>query len=210
MTNEEERLRAEIAQLRAKLASQTEDPRKAAFIRAGCSESSADDAVRCARISGNKAANLWKVNDVPVESLEAAVTEFLEAHAWFRTNHTAAEPEVEDNRPRYADGSLVPADKLTEDELWRAAGSPPEPAKAKEPARSALEWELMSDTDREFAKAGPPPEVPATNPEADEAWAADVDRQYQYKLDSNREQVERLKQAGARIDVPVPELKSNK
>jgi hypothetical protein len=201
MTNELEKLRAEVAELRAKLASQFEDPRKAAFIRAGCSESSADDAVRCARISGNRGANLWKVNDVPVESLDAAVAEFLEAHAWFRTNHTAPEPEPEDTRPRYADETLVPVEKMSDDELWRAAGPAPEaePQKPSEPQPG----ESLIDAD--FRAAGPMPKPDDDDAEALKRWNADLDRQAAYREEVHRERVKALKEAGARIDEPVRE-----
>ena len=134
------------------------------------------------------------------------MAEFLEGRPWFRTNLTAPEPEPEkDDRPHYADGTLVPVEKMSEEELWRAAGPTPkaEPEKPSEPQPGE------SSIDADFRAAGPVPKQELSD-EGLKEWNEELDAHAEYREQANKERVKALKESGMRIDEPVRELKWNK
>jgi hypothetical protein len=175
MADETDALRRKIKKLERELVLQRvgDDPRKIALMTAGVPIDRLDDAARVFRPSGNSSTGIFTLDDVtgPLDSLARS---WLSTRPWFGQPVPEAKP-VADDRPRivddrmvYADGSSLPVDVMSADDLLAAAGSTPK-VKAPEPkpdtayTKSATDdADYLPDIDKDWRDAGPTPKKAAS------------------------------------------------
>jgi hypothetical protein len=169
MTDENEALKRKIKQLERDLVLQKvgDDPRKLALLAAGVPADRLSDASKVFRPSGS-AEGMMKFGD-ETGDINSLAKGFLASWPWFGVPEPEAKPEPDDNRPRieddrayFKDGSSLPVDMLSSDDLFNLAGPEPKP-KAPEPKPDeAYINEGESDLDRDFRLAGATPKKAAS------------------------------------------------
>jgi len=101
----------------------------AELTKAGVPPRALDDATLSFETKAQRGSDGWRVDSTFKASLPHAIKKFLEARPHFAGSEpTDDEPEEapEDNWPKDADGKRIPVGEMLDDQLWEAAGEPPE------------------------------------------------------------------------------------
>jgi hypothetical protein len=170
MADENDALRRKIKKLETEIA-QTKvgtDPRRQALWSAGVPLDRLDDAARVFRPSGNASTNIFRLDEMTGD-LDTLARRWLEGRPWFGTPEPEVKPEPDDARPRiengraiFADGSELPVDILSTDDLFVMAGETPKVVTPEPRPDDAYINEGESDLDRDFRLAGPTPKKAAS------------------------------------------------
>jgi len=123
MTDEIKRLRAQVATLENRLAHAKQgNAARGALRAAGVPDDWIDDLLDGVFVPERAEDGTWSHAGMEKSTLEKLAVRFVQARPYLKPpEHGAAaqgeSAEPTDNRPRYADGSLVPGDKLSVGEL---------------------------------------------------------------------------------------------
>jgi hypothetical protein len=148
-------------------------------------------------------AAVWRTkDDATLRTLTEVIDGFQESRAYLFP--TTEQPAPAPAGPVYSDGRPVPPSEMTTDELAAAAGPAPEAQAARLPTYTPEQLDAMTDLERSIARASaaPPPE-PLDDAEAVQAVADELRQRDEVRDELHKEQIERLKEGGLKIDPPV-------